>query len=150
MARIHEMLYQSQNLSEIDVKDYVKTLTSDLIETYSISTPIELQQKINTSDFGINTLIPMGLILTELISNAIKHGFKNVEEGMLTVELEKIDKDKFGLMVRDNGSGFNPNLLTNETLGFDLVHALVDQLNGTIEVISRKGTQVTIHFESID
>lgn len=150
MARIHEMLYQSQNLSEIDVKDYVKTLTSDLIETYSVSTPIKLQQKINTSDFGINTLIPMGLILTELISNAIKHGFKNVSEGILTVELDSIGNDKFALMVKDNGSGFNPNLLNNETLGFDLVHALVEQLNGTIEVVSQKGTQITINFESID
>lgn len=149
MARIHEMLYQSQNLSEIDVKDYVRTLTADLIETYSISTPIHLKKDITASDFGINTLIPLGLILTELISNAIKHGFKNVEKAELSVSLKQLG-DQYQLVVSDNGNGFDRQILDNSTLGFDLVNALVEQLNGTLNLSSKNGTEVDIIFESID
>ncbi|MBW6481605.1 MAG: hypothetical protein K0B10_00960 [Vicingaceae bacterium] len=149
MALIHEKMYQSGDLSKIDFEDYIVALTNDLISTYSINKEIKLDLKITPIKFGIDTLIPIGLLLNEIISNTLKYAFVNAPSGTISIYLNQKDPDEYELIIGDNGIGMQHGLLQkeDETLGIELIKVFVTQVDGEITHLDKKGTYYKIIFK---
>ncbi|MEO1432909.1 MAG: histidine kinase dimerization/phosphoacceptor domain -containing protein [Cyanobacteria bacterium J06633_8] len=151
MALIHENLYQTNDLAKIEFAEYIRKLKHNLIRCYNINN-IHINTNIEKTFLKIDTAIPCGLIINELISNAIKHAFKNSEEGEIYVEFINLQEGKYSLSVSDNGTGASENLnsLKKQSLGLELVWNLVEQLEGTIIYSSKLGTSFRITFTDIN
>ena len=147
MALIHENLYQTNNLAKIEFSEYIRKLTNNLTRCYNI-TNIKINTNIEKIFLKIDTAIPCGLIINELISNSIKHAFKNSAEGEIYVEFITLQTAKYSLSVGDNGMGATDNIssLKKQSLGLELVWNLVEQLEGTIVYSSKLGTSFRITF----
>jgi two-component sensor histidine kinase len=151
MALIHTKLYESGNLSEINMKGFVDGLIRQLFMGYQVK-DTKIIQVVHVADctVPISIAVPFGLVVNELISNAFKHAFINRAEGKIEVSLSASEKGAVCLTVSDDGvglpEGFDFN--TTKTLGLHLVKILVeDQLLGRLEIISEKGTTFTIAFD---
>jgi len=135
IALIHENLYHSEDLAHINFEAYTKGLITDLFDSYGVNaSKIKLNLQIEEVTLGIETAIPCGLIINELVSNSLKHGFNNKETGLVSVVLHKLDKGKYALNVSDNGAPFSNNLdvLSNDSLGLEIIKNLVDQLDASL------------------
>lgn len=151
MALIHEKLYQSKDLARIDFAEYIRNLTNYLFRSYGVtSNRIKLKKNVDDVFLGLDTAIPCGLIINELVSNSLKHAFPDGKEGEIHICLF-LDNDKFTLIVRDNGVGFPKDLdfRNTESLGLQLVITLVEQLEGTIDLKRSGGTEFKIIFTEL-
>jgi PAS domain S-box-containing protein len=157
MALIHETLYQSPDLSRVNLKSYVHTLASHLCQMYSFQERgIQLGVHGDEVILDIDTAVPCGLIVTELLSNAFTHGFPIKQHGAsnysgeILVRLNR-EEDKCSLLVKDNGVGLDSDLdiENTESLGFRLVSALVRQLNGELTIDREHGTSILISFSQM-
>ena len=153
MAMVHEMLYMREDLSKIEYRTYVQELGDYLIK--SIKGPesrIGLRIDIPQIELGIDTAIPLGLLINEAVTNALKYGFKDQDEGEISIVLEKEDKTEYVLRIGDNGVGF-PETITHKTtksLGLKLIHNLSRQLQGTVmRDLSKQGTNYIIRFQEV-
>jgi PAS domain S-box-containing protein len=157
MALIHEKLYQSESLSKVNLADYIESLTMYLIQTYAINpNKITLQLNLEPVLLNLDTAIPCGLILNELISNALKHAFPGNTDGTIWISLSCLRPvmpsqrcDVFELVVGNNGVKLPelPDFSRAKSLGFQLVNILTQQLNGQIEVSQNQGTEFKLRFE---
>ncbi len=149
MAMVHEKLYQSGSYSKIDMQDYVKTLAEKLLQIYAPSTKISRSFIIDENiNIDINRAIPCGLILNELITNALKHAFAGRSKGKLIVSFHCSENGQYEIKVKDNGIGL-PKDIDNkkfETLGLNLVFILTEQLNGKLSIKTKKETEIRIVF----
>jgi PAS domain S-box-containing protein len=148
MALIHEKLYRSQNLEYIQAADYVPELVGQLGSAFSGKVSgITFDVQAENVSFDINTAIPCGMIITELVSNALKYAFPNHAQGIIKVYMESKD-GKTRLMVSDNGVGLPAEIDIRhpETLGLELVGILSHQLRAELEVIRQPGATFTIVF----
>jgi two-component sensor histidine kinase len=148
MALVHEKLYQSPDLAQIDFADYAHALTRSLFSSYQARAPeIALRTQIDDIPLSIDRAMPCGLILSELVSNALKHAFPSGRTGEITVGLHAQD-DCVVLVVADDGVGLPADLdFSNPgSLGMKLVVTLVEQLGGSIELDGRAGTLVEVSF----
>lgn len=153
MALIHEKIYQSKNLSRINFNSYIESLANDLFISYRISSKkVVLKKNIKGILLGIDTAIPCGLIINELISNSLKHAFPDGKEGEITISFNKVsdrDQNEYELIVKDDGVGIAKKIdyKNTETLGLQLVTTLAEgQLHGTIALNRDKGTMFNIRF----
>jgi two-component sensor histidine kinase len=183
MALIHEKLYRSDDLSRIDFGEYVRNLAAFLVRSYRANTgPIALTVNAHDTYLGIDNAVPCGLIINELVSNALKHAFspskdrspddvaacpggqpvpwpggqdrragpgaREDKENEIHVELCCDQDDRLTLIVADNGVGFPPDLdfRNTQSLGMQLINTLVNQLRGTVELVSNGGVQFKITF----
>jgi two-component sensor histidine kinase len=152
MALIHEKLYKSKDLAGIDFNEYLSDLIMNLFRTYRInSDKVKLKMNVMNISLGLDSAIPCGLIINELVSNSFKYAFSEGENGEICVEIHPADDGKFILTVSDSGVGFPEELdfRSSETLGLQLVTSLVEQLNGTIELDRSDGTKFTITFKEL-
>lgn len=151
MALIHEKLYGLQSLIKVNFAEYIHSLTSYLLQVYAIS-PNNVILQINVDDvlLTINTAIPCGLIINELVSNALKYGFSHQEAGSIWIALYQED-NYFNLVVSNNGSQLQApvDLAHTETLGLQLVSTLVQQINGHIEVEQNQRLTFKIQFHEL-
>lgn len=147
MALIHEMLYQQEKLSKIDIKKYIEQLTSAIASSFKQNKEIKCNLDIEEIHLDIEKAVPIGLIINELITNAFKYAFKGIDKGMITLTLKKENK-KYRLHVADNGIGLPANFSLEkiDSLGLKLVILLTQQLKGTYELGSKKGTVYTLEF----
>ncbi len=149
MALIHERLYQSSDLSRIEFSQYLRNLANHLFSSYQID-PNRIHVTIDAVEIhlSINTAIPCALIVNELISNALKHGFPEERRGNVGVEFRRNDGNGYLLQVKDDGVGFPANLdfHKTESLGMQIVVTLVNQIEGTIRLEREKGTSFQISF----
>jgi PAS domain S-box-containing protein len=146
MSLVHEKLYRSESLSQIDFADYTRFLATQLFSFYSIDTSrVKLDLTMNRIMVDINTAVPLGLIMNELVSNALKHAFPEGRSGTVTIS-GWIEDDRITLSVRDTGVGIPPGFdwRNTESLGLRLITSLVDQVNGTVELESDGGTAFTV------
>ncbi len=152
MALIHEMLYQSDYLSKIDYSDYLNVLLNKLVSSYrgdknNIDTIIDVPMMY----LSIDTAIPLGLLITEIITNSLKYAFMPDRKATLSLKLIALHaKSRYVLEIGDNGIGFPDDILLKKSssLGMKLIHKLTRQMNGTIEKDnSKKGTNYIISFE---
>lgn len=149
IALVHEKLYNSDDLANIDFAQYIADLTAHLFASYNIhANQIKLTTQIDAISLDIDTAIPCGLIINELVSNALKYAFPNTQIGEIQVTLQQQQDQSLALIVRDNGIGLPQdfNLKQPKTLGMNLVAGLVKQLRGTLEINSEPGTTATIKF----
>lgn len=149
MALIHEKLYQSTDLKRIDFGEYIRTLATELFHTYASTQHIKLLMDVEKVFVDINTAIPLGLIINEIITNSLKHGFPNGKEGEIRVELHSIN-DSCEFKVKDDGIGFPENLdfRNTDSLGLQLVNSLTQQIDGEINMEVDHGTEFIINFKS--
>lgn len=148
MALIHERLYRSSDLKKIEFGEYIRTLTKDLFETYvTDKDKIRLNIEVSELDIDINTSIPLGLIINELVSNSLKYAFPGDKKGYINIKLHK-DGENYILEVSDDGVGFPKDLdfQRTDSLGMQLVNNLTLQLKGKIELIRSHGTRFIITF----
>lgn len=152
MAMIHEKLYQSKDIASIDFADYTSSLVSGIFSSYEIDTN-HIKLKIDAQQIlmGIDTAIPCGLIINELVTNSIKHAFVGRENGELDITLQRLSDDDYQLIIKDDGIGFPENIdFENvDTVGLQLVNGLVDQIDGTMELDASEGTQFSITFKEV-
>lgn len=149
MALIHERLYRSSNLKEIDMMDYLKTLARGIFTSYS-PPGVKLNFDIDKIKMDIEQAIPVGLIVNELITNSFKHAFPENGEGEVNLKLKSLD-GKIFLEVSDNGIGFPEDLdwQNTESLGLQLVKSLADQINAEVRMISDNGTTFRLTIPKI-
>lgn len=146
MALIHEKLYQSKNLAEINLADYIKNLSSHLVRFYA-SDKVKLKLDLGDVLMNIDKAIPCGLIVNELVSNSLKHAFSEGDQGEIRVELGS-DGNNYVLRVGNDGAPFpkNVDFRNTKSLGLQLVCALVEQLKGAIELDTASGTEFRVTF----
>ena len=147
MALIHEKLYTSEDLAHIDIAEYIHSLTHQLITTYrTIASRVNMDITVTDIFLAITTAIPCGLIINELVTNALKHAFPHQQDGTITVSMTPSTKDSLILTVSDTGIGFSEGIdfRNTTTLGMQLVISLVEQLDGTITLDRNEGTTFTI------
>ncbi len=152
MALIHERLYQSSDLSRIEFSQYLGNLATHLFHSYQVdSNRIRLTMDTEEVFLNINTAIPCGLIVNELVSNSLKHGFPNGRNGEVAIELHRVSGEGYLLRVRDDGVGFPEELdfRRTETLGMQIVMTLVSQIEGSIELQREKGTEFKILVQEV-
>ena len=154
MAMVHEMLYKRDDyLSKVALKPYVEELCEYLIRSIKgSSNTIDLKLDIADIKLSIDTVIPLGLIINETVTNALKYGFPEETTGQILIKLSSLKENKFELYLGDDGIGFpeDVNPKNSKSLGLKLIHNLSRQLRGTIERdLASKGTFYRIHFEEI-
>lgn len=152
MAMIHEKLYKSRNFSEINFADYIRSLVDDLFFSYGVD-PNQIKKTIILEEvmMGLETAIPCGLIISELVTNTLKYAFPNHRKGEFKMELHDID-GWYHLIISDDGVGMPPNVgfYETETLGLQLVKSLVNQLEGTVKLVRNNGTEFKIVFRELE
>lgn len=154
MALIHEKLYQSEDLAKTNFSEYIQSLVTALFRSYSAhSRAIQLRLDVQDVRLSIDTAIPCGLIINELVSNALKYAFPVGEPGEIYIKLQAQEVDaheslRYQLIVGDNGRGFPSDLdfRNTKSLGLQLVCSLIRQLRGEIDLTSNSGVQYTMCF----
>ena len=152
MALVHEQLYQSTNLSEIILSSYIKQLTDNLFRAYSIGSKIECNLQVADFNLDLDTAVPCGLIINEIITNAIKYAFHPGERGQISIQASSDDEDSLILSIADNGIGLKPDSHKScKSLGLQLVKNLTEQLQGQYEITTEPdtGTKFTFTFNRI-
>lgn len=152
MAMVHEKLYHSSSLSKIGMSDYIQSLVSDLFYSYIVKEgQIKLITEIENIEFNIETAIPCGLIINELVSNSLKHAFPNERKGNINISL-KPKTDQYELIIMDDGIGLSKDfeLKNIDSLGLQLVNSLIHQLEGEMEIDHNQGTKFIITFKESD
>jgi two-component sensor histidine kinase len=153
MSLVHEKLYKSQDIANVDFKEYIKTLLHDVFWSYGYgfgTGRIKLKMNVDDVSFGVSDAMSCGLIINELVSNSLKHAFPEGRSGEVSVSLRSTGKDKFELVVGDDGVGMPQHLdfRSVETLGMHLIILMAeDQLRGTIELDITDGTEFKVLFE---
>lgn len=149
MALIHQTLYQSNNFARVDFGDFLEALIPTLVNSYSVSGK-QIGLKIDAGDvyLPINSAIPCGLLINELITNALKHAFTDRQQGDIVVTIRMLDDQQIELTVADDGVGISENLNLDliDTLGLRLVNLLSQQLNGSLQIQRREPTQFILRF----
>lgn len=152
MALVHSKLYNTRDYEHINFSEYVKSLTDSFINTFGTKLKdISFHIRINNISLNIDTAVPCGLIINELVSNAIKYAFTDNRSGVITISLDHHGEKHYILNVSDNGIGFikEPDLHNASTLGIQLVSLLTKQMNGELKMSTTpgKGSEFTIIFE---
>ncbi len=147
MSLIHEKLYQSKNLAQIQFADYIQSLTVHLFHFWQVGADrIKLETRLDPVVLDINTAIPAGLIVNEMISNALEHAFPDGRRGTIRVELRSSGAEAHEITVQDDGVGLPEGFeaAAQETLGLQLIHMLAGQLDGTVRIVREGGTRFTV------
>ncbi len=152
MSLIHEELYQASNLARVNFSDYLRRLTGYLANAYGVGGRVRIHMDVRDVLLGVDTAIPLGLIVNELVSNALKHAFPDGRHGEIALWLTRIedeaDQHWYELVVQDNGKGFPDNVdyRNTDSLGLQLVQVLSRQLRGHVELSVNGGTRFSLHF----
>ncbi|MTK64381.1 MAG: PAS domain S-box protein, partial [Methanobacterium sp.] len=150
MAMIHEKLYHGQNIGKLNMAEYLNNLVNDIVRFYSKpSSVVDINVDVENIKLNIDTAIPMGLMVNEIVSNSVKYAFPN-KNGLITLKLKYLD-DKYLLYVSDNGIGCSEDLHIQDspTLGLKLVKSLAIQLEGELEIKSNNGTSFILKFKEL-
>jgi len=151
MALIHERLYQSKDFTRVDFAEYAQSLSSHLFSSHGINPgAVKLNLKIKDVFLDLNTAIPCGLIINELVSNSLKHAFTEDKKGKIEIAMHPLNKDEMEVIVSDNGVGLpkKVDFRKTDSLGLHLVNILAeDQLHGDIKLDRTKGTSFHIRFK---
>jgi two-component sensor histidine kinase len=151
MALIHQNLYNEQNLMSIEMDDYIKKLCQSLFESYHASeNQISLETDVDPVLLDVDMVIPVGLVLNELISNALKYAFCDKEHGVLRITFKKSEEGML-LQVKDNGKGFptGMNIYQSPSFGYKLIKAFAQKLKAKLEVFNDDGACVMLHIRKM-
>jgi two-component system, sensor histidine kinase PdtaS len=154
IALIHQQLYQGSDISKISIENYLKELSAQLLYSHTTpSSPIEINIKAEGIMINLDTSVPLGLIANELFTNAYKHAFYKKIEAKILVNIAQVENEnKYLLSFEDNGKGLPDNFSwdSDETLGVEIINALVGQLDGKISFETGDwGTRFNVTFSQI-
>lgn len=150
MALVHENLYRTENLAKILFSNYVKSMASNLSHTFSeVQNNVRFEFDVIDVYMPLDTGIPCGLIINELLSNSFKYAFPNKNNGIIRIQLKNVGSNNYELIVSDNGIGINGSFDIEKTksLGMRIVTKLVQQIEGTLDYDFSNGTKFTINFK---
>lgn len=155
MALVHEELYKTEDLSSVNIREYVEKLGTDLIEAYAVNKKITFRSEVDINFMGIDTLVPLGLMINEIFTNSLKHAFNSemIKNPEVYIQIEFTDLREYEMRVGDNGSGMPPgiNFDIPDSLGLELIQTLTEQLEGTITFDpSKPGTHYVVRFKNLD
>jgi len=152
IALVHQKLYQSKNLSRVDLKDYISDLTELILSSHTYkSDKISLALDLDSVQVDLDIAVPCGLIINELLSNSFKYAFPGNRKGILKVALKRLDEDIIELIVSDNGIGIpvGTNHMKTNSLGMQLFQSISeDQLMGKVEITNQNGLGYKIQFKN--
>ena len=152
MSLVYNKLYQSKDLANINLKEYISELVENLVRSYNLtSAQITTIIDIDAISFGIEMAIPCGLIVNEIVVNSLKYAFKDGRAGLIQVEVHKLVDGAIEMRISDNGVGIPADfdLSHIKTLGMELIHTLVEQqLGGKMELDRAAGTAYRIVFSA--
>jgi len=123
-------------------------LIEDLIKSYHIEEKVTLKVEIDELDIGLKTLVPLGLIINEIMSNSMKHAF-NDSGGVISVEIRNLETNRFEMIIGDDGKGL-AGVVESTGFGHELIEIFTEQLNGEIQQLDRQGTFYHLVFESLE
>ena len=148
MALVHQKLYQEENLKGVDMRDYIKTLMDNLVHSYDVTDRIAITQNVADLVLDIDSAMPIGMIVNELVINAFKYAFHEGQSGEVRISLTP-NEDKLNLTIEDNGVGLPAEFSVDksEQFGLNLVQSLAQKLKAKIDINSDQGTRIvlTIH-----
>ena len=145
MGLIHEQLYQQETFSTIDIQKYVKAITSQIKGSF-MDKNIKFEIDVHSYLLDLDTLTPLGLLITEIITNSLKYAFPNGQVGVIKIDLREFETTNYKLVISDNGIGFDLNNHNGGVIGMELIQGLVMQLGGTHEIESDNGTKISVIF----
>ncbi len=144
MALIHQDLYQKENITAVNAKEYFHKLCHELLETYRSSTvQVDLKLNIVPIKIDVDTLVPLGLMTNEIITNSLKYAFKDRRKGLIKVVLEQ-KRETLVLTFIDNGVGYDPLNIPNNSFGHRLIYSLAEQLEANLTIQAQNGTTISI------
>lgn len=151
MAALHELFYQSKNINKIDFSDYCHKLSTDLLhsfvgEKHNITTVLSIKEVF----INLDTAVPLGLIINEIITNSLKHGFVNLKKGEIYISMSRDEQQDVCLEIGDNGVGITKKIdeIHEDSMGFFLIQNLTEQLDGKmVQDFSKKGTHFKFSFK---
>ncbi len=148
MGIIHQKLYQGENLGSIEMKDYFLNLGEGILDTFNAEDKVKIECAMDNLELDVDTAVPIGLIVNELLTNALKYAFPENRNGTIQINLFQPNPESLSLTVSDNGVGKNIGLSPQGTgFGSQLIQLLTQQLNGTIQEKNENGTAVEFHFK---
>mgnify|MGYP002631019299 CR=1 FL=1 len=150
MSFVHESLYQSNTLSEVNFSEYIQNIARNLFHSYGRPQGgLRLDFELEEVFLNLDTSIPCGLIINEIVSNSLKYAFEGRESGIIKIEFSKLSDGKLKLIVSDNGIGLPDNfdIENAESLGLQLVTTLITQVSGALEIDTTNGTRFNIVFK---
>lgn len=148
MALIHDKMYQAEELSRINLEDYFKGLSRDLMQSYQINFEVELSFEFEIKKIGLKSIVPLALIYNELFSNSLKHAFENTETPKINVVISESKDDFFQFSYSDNGIWKASE--KENTFGKELIESLTEQLDGEVEFSNKPITKYTFKFRHLD
>ncbi|WP_343697033.1 sensor histidine kinase [Flavobacterium sp.] len=148
MSLIHQKLYNSENISTINMPNYIKELVEYLRDSFSLGQRIRFEVKVDPLELDVAQAVPLGLILNEAITNSIKYAFPDDRTGMIYITLEAVAENQYKLTISDNGIGFDPNLNDKKanSFGMSLIRGLSDDIDGKLTMENNNGTILKIEF----
>lgn len=149
MALIHQNLYSEDNLKGIKAKQYIGNLLQNLVHSYNISNEqVKIVTDIEDLNLDVDTMIPVGLILNELLSNSFKYAFTGADKGLLEIHLKQ-EHQCLHLRVKDNGPGFPPELdaKTAKSFGLRMIRAFAQKLKASLEIKNEEGAVVQLEIK---
>lgn len=149
MALIHERLYRTGDVKNIDFPDYLRSLTRDIFDTYRTSRGrVQLQLDVQNIHLDVDSAVPLGLIINELVTNSLKYAFPDDQEGIIKIDFHQ-EGDEYTLEVSDDGIGIPDDFEVekSDSLGMLLVNSLTSQIQGTLELVRTQGTTFRIKFK---
>jgi PAS domain S-box-containing protein len=152
IAVIHQKLHRSKDLARIDLADYIRDLVASLFHTYGITAnQVALEMDVGPVQLGIETAIPCGLIINELVTNSLKYAFPEGAKGVIGIALHAAGPETYTLAVQDSGGRFPPNVDIHKasSAGLQIVAALIKQLDGTLELQTNGQTAFRITFREL-
>ena len=147
MALIHEKMYQGDKVKNINIKEYIEDLAKGLLENYSNETDITLTVNSNIETIELNHIVPLSLIINELISNSLKHAFKSVNIGDISINISTNQSTQLTLCYKDNGIWIKPK--NSDSFGIELIDTFTEQLNGDYTFNSDFGADYCFYFKDI-
>lgn len=153
IALVHQMLYESRDLSRIPIKEYVSELAVLVYRSFGVSEErVSLDLCVDNQNIALDTAVPIGLILNELMTNSLKHAFPNRRKGYIKVKLESDSYGVICLRYEDNGVGVPPgfDFYNGDTLGLKLIRSIASQINGDVRFESSGGVSCSISFRALE
>ena len=150
ISLIHKKLYQQTELAQIEVKSYLTDLSNDIKTLADLGAPIKININSEIKNIGLKTIVPLGLLINELLTNSIKHAFFNKKEGLIAIDISKGKENSFSLSYADNGEWIESKK-SNPSFGIELIGILTEQMDGNFERISNdNGTTYSFNIKNID
>jgi len=149
MGLIHQRLYLGENLTAVRMEDYIQDLTDSLVQSFGLSKEVEVKTSIQIPPLDIDSAIPLGLIINELFTNALKHAFSEGKGGLVEIDLWINEEEELCLSVADNGAGVNgkAKVKPSTLFGTDLIKILSKKLKGNIQIDNDMGYRTSIRFK---